>query len=202
MLILRTSAGSPFGRKIRIAVAVIGLNDQVEVVNANTSDENDSLRTQNPLGKIPILVQPNGESIYGSPVILDHLNELDGRGILIPPGAARTPALTQAALADGILDAALLQVYEGRFRPETHQWPKWLEYQQSKVDRAMAHAEAKLSTPGTGLPHVGEITQAAALGYLDFRFKGVWRQRYPKLVAWLADFERRVPSFKDTTPPG
>jgi glutathione S-transferase len=200
-MILRTSLGSPFGRKIRMALAVIGMTDKVEVIRADTSDENDNLRIQNPLGKIPILLLDDGEAVYGSPVVIDHLDVLDGRGILIPKGAARTRVLTQQALADGIMDAAILLVYEGRFRTDTEHSPKWLAYQQAKIDRSLIQAEAAHTSQGTGLPHIGEITQAVALGYLDFRFKGEWRAKYPKLVAWLAGFAQRVPSFNATMPP-
>jgi glutathione S-transferase len=199
---LRTSAGSPFGRKVRIALAVTGLDSEVEIVNANTSDETDNLRVQNPLGKIPILLLPNGDAVYDSAVIIDYLNERDGRGILLPAsGSDRARVLTQQALADGVIDAAILQVYEGRFRPETHHWPKWLEYQQEKVARSLKYAEATLSTARSGVPHAGDIAQACAIAYLDFRFKGVWRDTHPKLVAWLDDFARRVPAFDQTRPP-
>jgi glutathione S-transferase len=200
-MILRTSAGSPFGRKIKMALAVIGMTAKVEIVRADTSDENDNLRLQNPLGKIPILLQDDGEAIYDSRVILDHLDALDGRGILIPKGAARTRVLTHQALADGIMDAAILIVYESRFRTDTEHSPKWLAYQQAKIDRSLAQAEKAHTTPVTGSPNVGEITQAIALGYLDFRFKGEWRTKYPKLLAWHNDFVQHVPSFNETLPP-
>ena len=59
------------------------------------------------------------------------------------------------------------------------------------------HAEANLSAPGQNL-HIGQIALACALGYLDLRFGGRWRESYPKLVAWLADFEARVPAYTKT----
>lgn len=202
MLVLRTSPASPFGRKISMALRVLGMMDQVQVVTANTGDANDSLRQQNPLGKIPTLLLDDGEAVFDSRVIIDCLDTMDGRHILIPEGAARIKVLRQQALADGVMDAAILQMYEKRFRPETHHVQAWVDYQQAKVDRALAWAETALSTPGTGLPHVGEITQAAALGYLDFRFAGTWRAQYPRLVGWLADFAQRTPAYEATTPQG
>jgi glutathione S-transferase len=48
---------------------------------------------------------------------------------------------------------------------------------------------------------VGEIAVACALGYLDLRFAGAWRAGHPRLVAWLEDFEARVPAFGATRPP-
>ena len=200
MLVLRTSLPSPFGRKVRMAIDTIGLTDQVEVVNADTNDPADSLRGQNPLGKIPALILDDGQALFDSRVIVEHLEMLDCRGILIPTGAARIDVLRQQALADGLLDAALLQVYERRYRPETHVVASWLAHQQGKVDRTLEFIAQEPPVPGADGPHIGEITLAAALGYLDLRFEGEWRSAHPTLAVWLADFAQRVPSFARTAP--
>ena len=197
MLVLRSSPASPFGRKVKITADLLGLNDRIEVVLADTNDPNDALRRQNPLGKIPTLVLDSGETLYDSRVILEYLDHLAGGGKVIPVGEARFRVLREQALADGIMDAALLQVYEGRFRQEDKREPKWVGHQADKVRRGLDHAEAHLSSPGQSL-NIGQIALACALGYLDLRFGGRWRESYPKLVAWLADFEARVPAYGKT----
>ena len=197
MLVLRSSPASPFGRKIKIAASLLGLSDRIQVTEADTLDPNEALRQQNPLGKIPTLILENGETLYDSRVILEYLDHLAGGGKIIPSGWARFEALRQQALADGIMDAALLQVYEGRWRPEDRQDPKWLDHQSDKVRRGLAHAEAHL----TAVPeahHVGHIALACALGYLDLRMAGRWRAAHPRLVAWLDAFAAAVPSFEQT----
>ena len=196
MLILRSSPASPFGRQVKIAASLLGLSDRIEIVEADTTNPSDPLRQQNPLGKIPTLVMENGETLYDSRVIVDYLDHLAGGGI-IPNSTERFTALRDQALADGIMDAALLQVYEGRFRPEDRHEPKWVSHQADKVRRGLDHAEAHLSEAGQPL-HIGQIALACALGYLDLRFGGRWRERYPRLVAWLADFESRVPAYAKT----
>jgi glutathione S-transferase len=197
---LRSSLTSPFGRKIRIALAVTGLDDRVELVLANTGDPADSLRQQNPLGKVPTLLLDDGSAVYDSAVILDLLDGLAGRGTLIPTEVdVRAHTLTRAALADGIIEAALLIVQEGRFRPEGAAPNKtWIDLQADKVTRGLTAFEASPPGDGTG---VEEITLACALGYQDMRFKGEWRASYPRLVAWLDGFAERVPAFAETTPP-
>ena len=197
MLTLRSSAASPFGRKIKIAASLLDLIDRIEVVEADTSNPEDSLRQQNPLGKIPTLVLENGETLYDSRVILEYLDELAGGGHIYPAGWDRFAALRQQALADGIMDAMLIQVYEGRWRLEDKRDPKWLDHHAGKVARGLDYAEANLSAPTASL-HVGHIAQACALGYLDLRAAGRWRETHPRLVAWLADFEARVPMFGKT----
>lgn len=199
-MILRTSAASPFGRKVRMAIAVLGLAPQISVIAADTNDPADTLRQQNPLGKIPTLVLDSGEALFDSRVIIEYLNALDGRDLLIPAGNARISSLQQQALADGVLDAALLQVYEKRYRPEAHHVSSWLALQQGKVDRALDFAERNLVSAATAKPHIGEIALAAALGYLDFRFDGRWRGTHPALASWLDEFARRCSAYEATAP--
>jgi glutathione S-transferase len=197
MLTLRTSPASPFGRKVKIVASLVGLSERIEMADADTTNPSDTLRQQNPLGKIPALILENGEVLYDSRVIVEYLDYLAGGDKVLPTGWERFAALRQQALADGIMDAALLQVYEGRWRPEDRRELKWVEHQMGKVQRGLDHAEAHLSMPSPNL-HIGHIAQACALGYLDLRMGGSWRKNYPKLVAWLADFEARVPVFAKT----
>lgn len=198
MLILRSSPPSPFGRKVKIAASLLGLTDRIKIEMTDTNDPSDSIRKQNPLGKIPALVLEDGSVLFDSPVILEYLDALAGGGKIIPrDGNARWDALRRHAVADGIMDAALLQVYEKRFRPEEHWVAKWTDYQAEKVKRALDVIET--APPKiTGTPDIGHIGLACALGYLDLRFEGKWRANYPKLVAWLDTFSAKVPAFEKT----
>ena len=200
MLVLRSSPPSPFGRKVRIAAALLELSDRITVERADTRDPGDTLRAQNPLGKVPALILGNGETLYDSRVIVEYLDALAGGGRLIPAGWGRFEVLRQQALADGLMDAAILQSYEARWRPEDRREPKWLDHQQGKIDRGLAEAEASLSAPPLAF-HIGHVALACALGYFDHRFEGRWRKGHPKLVSWLADFDQRVPAFAATRAP-
>jgi glutathione S-transferase len=198
MMILRSAGPSPFGRKVRIAAAVLGLSDRIEVVAADSANPDDPLRRDNPLGKIPVLVPENGAPLYDSPVILEYLDALAGGGKILPKGARRFEVLTQQALADGILDASILRVYEVRHRPEDKRVPSWVAYQAEKVARSLAKLESEPPLPVVSFPDAGQIAVACALGYQDLRFEGKWRAEHPKLVAWLDGFARVVPSFEET----
>ena len=165
---------------------------------ADPTDANDSIRKQNPIGKIPALIVENGTVLYDSPVILEYLDHRAGGGKIIPAEpSARFAALTLQALCDGILDAGILLVYEGRWRPPEMAVLKWLDHQRGKVERAFAVLEA--SPPELDpIPNVGQITLACALGYGDLRFAGKWRESHPKLVKWLDTFAAREPAFEKT----
>lgn len=196
MLILRSSPTSPFGRKIKIAIAELGLGDRIEVVPADTNDPAESLRRQNPLGKVPTLVFEDGSTLFDSRVIVEYLDDLAGGGRLFPAGEPRFAQLRLQALADGICDAALLQVYELRLRAAEMRNVGWIENQAGKVARALAALEA--APPVYDRPRIGEIALACALGYLDLRFDGAWRTDHPALVAWLSGFAAKVPAFEAT----
>lgn len=200
MLVLRSSATSPFVRKVRIAADMLGLADRIEVAEADTMSPAPDFLGQSPLGKVPALVLENGETLYDSRVILDYLDALAGGGRIIPSGWSRFEAMRLQALADGIMEAGVLQMYEIRWRPEEHRVQKWVDHQRGKVERALDEAAAAIATASPSY-HVGHIALATALGYLDFRFQGQWRQKHPKLVAWLDDFTKRVPAFEKTRPP-
>ena len=195
-MILRSSPASPFGRKIKITAALLGLDKAMRSVDADTMSADDSLRRENPLGKIPTLILDDGTTLYDSRVIVEYLDHLAGGGRVIPTDAGlRFRALTLQALADGLAEAALLQVYEGRWRAAEHQDERWVSHQAGKVSRALVALEA---APPSGPIDVGQIALACALGYLDLRFAGTWRAENPNLVAWLDGFAASVPAFGAT----
>ncbi len=199
MMRLLSSPASPFGRKVKLVVAMKGLKDQIKVETADTTKPNNrELEAANPLSKIPVLVLADGTQLFDSKVICEYLDSLAPMPVLFPAtGLARFTMLTRAALADGIMEAALLQVYERRYRPADKWVPEWLDRQQAKVSLALTTLE--VAPPAFGAqPDYGHVALACALGYLDLRFEGTWRATHPALVAWLAEFARVVPAFDET----
>lgn len=197
MLTLYASPTSPFVRKVRIAAAVLGLDNRIDVVSTDTGNPDDDFKRANPLGKIPTLKLENGETLFDSRVIVEYLNHIANGNTIIPEGGERFTALREQALGDGLMDAAVLVVYEKRFRAAENYDTGWVSRQHDKIGRALAYAEAELSQPSENI-HIGHITLACALGFLDLRFDAAWRTDHPKLVAWLADFAARVPSYAAT----
>lgn len=195
------SAGpSPFVRKVNICAAVKGLTDRIEAVGVDPNVDDQTLLGANPLGKIPALVLDDGTTIFDSPVICEYLDSLAAAPKLIPDsGSARWQVLTQAALVDGILDAGILLVYEGRYRPTEMRVQSWCDRQQGKIKRTVRHLENTMPA-FSGTPDYATITMACALGYLDFRLDGVWRGSAPGLVKWLDDFAAAVPAYAATKP--
>ncbi|MGA7151997.1 MAG: glutathione S-transferase N-terminal domain-containing protein [Pseudolabrys sp.] len=131
--VLRSTPTSPFGRKVRMAIDALGLNNRITVTPADPLDEKDTLRQQNPLGKMPCLVTQDGSTIYDSGIIIEFLQDVAGTDRLLRlRGPERYRMLTQARLADGIMDASILVVYETRFRPDLPHSPRWLEHQRGR----------------------------------------------------------------------
>lgn len=195
--VLRSTLTSPFGRKVRMAVEVLDLSDRVTLVPFDPNDRTDPLRQQNPLGKMPCLLLEDGSPIFDSRVIIEFLQETAGATRLLPAsGLARYKALTAAALADGIMDAALLVVYEARYRDPGTYSARFLKLQRGKITRALAAFEA--APPDPNSTDIVTIGLACALGYLDRRKPVDWRPAYPGLVSWLEIFSRREPAFDAT----
>ena len=197
-MILRSSPASPFARKLRIAAAVLGLANKIEVRETDLNDPADPIRVQNPLGKIPVLILDDGTIYYDSRVILEVLDHLAGGGCIIPrEPKARFAALRLQALCDGILDASVLLVYESRYRPADKHVQVWVDRQADKVARGLAALEAAPPTLGP-VPDVGQIALACVLGYRDLRFDDSWRKDHPRLLAWHDKFATQVPAFAAT----
>ncbi len=198
MLTLYASPTSPFVRKTRIAASVLNLDSRIRVEMTDIGEENEELREKNPLFKIPTLLLEDGVALFDSCVIVEYLDFMAGGGILIPrDDKKKFIALRQQALADGISDAAVLIVYEKRFRAPENYDQGWVDRQWAKVEFGLAFAERLLSTPEEAI-HVGHIALACTLGFLDLRFDGAWRKKYPKLVKWLAAFEKQIPAYAQT----
>lgn len=196
---LRYSPTSPFVRKVRIAAAVLGLSDKIALESADTMNPQDSLRQDNPLGRVPTLLLDDGTVIVDSRVICDYLNALAGGSLVPADPAARARVHSDACLADGICEASVLIRYEAMFHESAQQSARWIDHQAGKVARTLAHFEAN---PPQGEVDLAQIALACALAYRDFRFEGAWRADHPRLVAWLDDFAARVPAFAATAPTG
>ena len=144
-------------------MSLLGLADKIEIRDTDLNSADDPIRTQNPLGKVPALIIEDGTAYYDSRVILDYLDHLAGGGRILPrEPQARFEALRLQALCDGILEASLLIVYEGRYRPPEMKVPSWLDRQSEKVTRGLAVLEAApppIATP----PTVGQIALACSV---------------------------------------
>lgn len=196
------SPASPFVRKVRVLLLETGQQADVEEVPVATTPVKtaDAVWAANPLGKIPALVLEDGRAIYDSRVITRYLDDRAGAGLY--PADRVWDVLTLEATADGILEAAVLMVYEGRVRPEAFRYGPWVEAQWGKalsgVKAINDHMMAQLSGP----LDMGQIAVGCALGYLDFRHAGRdWRADCPALAAWFTDFDTR-PSMVATRPEG
>jgi glutathione S-transferase len=199
---LYSTPTSPFVRKVLVAAHELGLADRIETVLLRPSPTaaDPRLSRDNPLSKIPALVLDDGASLYDSPVICEYLDALAGGGMLVPAaGPVRWDVLRTQALADGILDAAILVFYERQFRPAELHWDAWLAGQTQKALQGLDALEAQ-AAGFSAAPDVGQIAAACALGWLEFRAPfGDVRAGRPALTAWFERFSSR-PSMAATAP--
>lgn len=197
---LIASATSPFARKVRIVFAEKGLPcDFIVDVPWNADTE---VPKFNPLGKVPVLLRDDGDTLYDSRVIVEYLEQVKPWPMLIPAEAEAMIAVKKwEALADGVSDAAAA-IFIERKRPEAQQSPDWIRRQQGKIDNGLAVMNTSLQGPyciGQNFT-LADVAVGCCLGYLDFRFAEIdWRGQYPALGA-LAERLAPRPSFVETLP--
>jgi len=202
MMKLFYAATSPFVRKCLVSAHELGLRARIELLPAAAHPVNRdrTVVARNPLGKIPTLITEEGAALYDSRVICEYLNEL-GDGHLMPrQGPARWLVLVEQALADGIMDAAVLTRYETAVRPANLCWDDWVAGQLDKVACGLADIERRAGRLADRVD-AGTIALGCALGYLDFRFATLaWRDRCPNAAVWFEQFGKRD-SMVSTQPP-
>ncbi|MBF9034935.1 glutathione S-transferase [Rhodobacterales bacterium HKCCE2091] len=197
---LFASPASPYVRKVRVVLLETG-QDDVEIRDVATTPlaSDPSLVAAAPLARIPVLVRDDGPAIFDSRVICRYLDARAGAGLY--PEARLWEVLTLEALAEGIIDSALLTSYENRFRPEEIRFPEWLDAQWAKIARGLDTAAAQWMSHLAGPLNMGQIALGCALGYIDFRIgHRNWRDGRADLADWYERFSQR-PSMTATEPP-
>lgn len=209
---LFTSPTSPFVRKCLVCAEELGLRARLDLVPAmpHPVNRDRSLIAFNPLGKIPTLITDEGRALFDSRVICEYFDVLAGSALpgqparsggLIPAGAQRWSVLCLQALADGVMDAAVLCRYEAAARPEALRWSDWTVGQLDKVNCSLDEFE-RLAPAFADRVDLGTISVGCALGYLDLRFDGIgWRNLRPALAKWFVAFGGRA-SMLATRHPG
>ena len=195
---------SPYVRKVRVVMAEKKLDYQFIQEGVWSADT--SIAASNPLGKVPCLVMEGGEAVFDSRVIVEYLDTLSPVGKLIPSsGRERAEVRTWEALADGVMDAAILARLEATWagRSEEQRCQAWIDRQMAKVDASLvAMARGLGDKPFCSGIHLSlsDLAVGCALGYLSFRFPQLeWRTTHPNL-ARLADKLALRQSFADTRP--
>jgi glutathione S-transferase len=195
---------SPFVRKVMVVLEEAGKTGEVELVEGfgSPTAPNEAVVKSNPIGKIPCLVLDSGQTVYDSRVITRYLDARFGTG-LYPAGEDLWSTLTLEAHADGILDAAVLSVYEIRCRSEDIRSAEWVAGQHAKIKRGLDALESDWLGQLAGPLDIGHIGVGCVLGYLDFRIEmggwPDWRSGRPGLASWGGAFLERA-SMKATAP--
>jgi glutathione S-transferase len=196
------SLASPYVRKVRIVMAEKKLD--YEFILEDVWQPDTTIMQSNPLGKVPCLIMEDGGAMFDSRVIVEYLDTLTPVGKLIPPnGRERAEVKCWEALADGVLDAAVLVRLENTQRPPELRSKAW-------TDRQMAKVHAGLKAMATGLKDtaycagnhysLADVAVGCALGWLSFRFPDIdWRDDHPNLGKLFDKLMDRT-SFKDSVP--
>ena len=194
---LRWSPASPFVRKVVVLMKEKRIENLVEKEKSNALSREDRDATPSPLGKIPCLVTDNGQSVFGSPVIMEYLDTMcDGPEMLPQSGDARWTVLRRQATADGMMDSMVTCFVESLKKLE-RQSGGILAHNKDIVLNSIAALEQEADTFGDTID-VGTISVAVALSFVDQTFPDdKWREDYGSLASWFDTFDQR-PSMTET----
>ncbi|CAG9178706.1 glutathione S-transferase N-terminal domain-containing protein [Cupriavidus pampae] len=200
---LYASRTSPYARKVRVVLAEKKIDYQM--IEEDVWSPHTNIGQFNPLGKVPCLIMEDGGAVFDSRVIVEYADTLSPVSRLIPQGSReRLEVRCWEALADGVLDAALLVRVESTQRSEAQRSDTWVARQRGKIDAALVAMASGLGDRPwcTGIHYsLADVAMGCALGYLDFRFPEIpWRERHPTLAVFQEKIEKRQ-SFLDTQPP-
>lgn len=198
------SLTSPYVRKVRVVMVEKKLDYQF--VEEDVWSAATHISESNPLGKVPCLVMEGGEAVFDSRVIVEYLDTLSPVGKLIPvQGRERAEVKTWEALADGLMDAAILARLEAT-------WSGRLDGQRSQawIDRQMDKIHVTLKAMSVGLADksfcsgvhfsLSDVAVGCALAYLDLRFAQIdWRGSHANLARLQEKLALRT-SFMETAP--
>lgn len=192
------SPSSPYVRKVSVTAHETGQAIELIVAPTTPTKRHPDVVANNPAGKIPTAILDDGSTLYDSRVITRWLDAQHSGPKMYPDGDAVWPVLRREAMADAMLDAALLIRYEIGPRPAELRWSGWIKAQEDKIRSAFEQMEREAGS-FAGV-NAGLIAIACALGFIDFRFPDWgWRATCPTLAAWHAEFAKR-PSMQATMP--
>ena len=200
MFQLISATPSPYARKVRIALAEKGL--PFELLTEVPWHATTSTPRYNPLEKLPVLLLPDGSSVYESSYILQYLELKYPQTPLLPDDIdGKLAARKLEVLCDGICDAVVLTLFE-KMRAGGGSL-EWLARQRRKIDGGLAEMAKIVGSRqwATGDSFsLGDIAVGTAVAYLSVRFQELpWRTLYPDL-ALLSDRLEQRPSFQASVP--
>jgi glutathione S-transferase len=187
---------SPYARKV--IVTALEKKIKLDLVVEDLTKKSSQLWDANPVGKIPVLVLNNGETLIDSPVLCEYIDSLNDNPILIPrKGEERFKVLNMSAIADGMMDV-MVGLYMEKVRHPKDLNESFIRQQEETIARCLKYFESQLKDLEslTLIP----IAVASAIGYMNFRLPEHNPSiKYPKLAKWFEEFTQR-PSMASTQP--
>jgi len=132
---------SPFVRRVAVSMKLLGV--EFEHRDWSVGRDFEQIRHYNPLGRVPTLVQADGEVLIESSAIFDFLDERAGpeRALLPQSGKDRRDALRIVAVATGAAEKGVAQLYENVFRPPEKRHQPWTERCATQMHAALAELD-------------------------------------------------------------
>lgn len=198
---LYITEGSPYARLVRVVIFEKGMAGRVEMIYAKTRAADSPYYLINPSGRVPYLVRDDGVALEESTLIVDYLDQLDGKPMFcLPVGEPGWEARRLEALARSLLDGLAVWSRENA-RPEIERSPTTIKHEAARAARIADVWERAIEHPWMRGPlNIAQITLACALGMEARNPDLQWRAGHPRLSDWYSRIFAR-PSLAATAPP-
>lgn len=177
------SANSPFARKVILCAQYLGLADEIELVSVDVFATDRNYLRINPLNKIPALETRDGQILANSPFICEYLDSLSFSSKVLPQGPDHWSVLHRQAIADGVMEAAVLRRHESLRSPDQFD-SSYDQRQKEKISEGLSFLQNELPQ-FKSFRWVDTFAVQSVLWYLEHRFAHeAWPEKFPQLKQW------------------
>jgi glutathione S-transferase len=159
---------SPFVRRVAITMRVLDIAYEHKPLSIfRTYDE---FRQLNPLVKVPTLICDDGEMLVDSTLIIDYIESLAGRSLMLADPLLRRLALQRIGVALVAMEKVAQRIYELKVRPEEYRYEPWLERLNEQLLSAIETMEKSVAELDENWMFGKQLTQADITTAVAWRF--------------------------------
>ncbi len=183
---------SNFSRKIRILLAEKQISYELKEINLMNKPP--SFLEVSPIGKVPVLVDEDGTTIWDSSLIAEYIDEKYPEPRFYPTDfKERLECRKWEELADTLGDKIIsLWIFNLTTKKNATLYQSMLE---KSIKELFAVFEQKLSQSeyllGGKTWSIADISALCSCGYYNLRFDENWQSDYPHLKTWFDQLHQR-----------
>lgn len=175
---------SPYARKVLLTALKTGVYDSIDLIEINLMEKPAEFTSANPIGRIPALIDENGQVYYDSNAICTFLEAHGNKTV-----SKTITSENLVSLCDGLMDITV-DLFKETLRPKERQSDTQLTKLKANIRHCLTYLETIITDFDQTLsPHA--ISLICALDYLTFRFPELGPDKsHPRLTQWKTEMAK------------